>query len=129
MAFLKNNGKVTNMGEATVYTEEDLDEAYEEGYVLGLKIGGLVAQDDQPDEVDPETFSEDERAFYDLGYDTGYQHGYDAGILDADHENVEIPTSMTADDAYDQGYADGYHDGQMEVDERQGMTPKPPAGY
>lgn len=83
------------------------EEAYRVGYQDGLadglqaeqKIQDIVENDDQPEQVDPDTFSEDERAFFDLGF----QAGHDAA--------VDFDIASRLDEVYSEGYEQGREDG------------------
>ena len=110
-----------------------LDEAFEKGYELGLKIGEVIAHDDQPEIFDPDTLSEDERAFYDKGYDDGYEDGCVPFVpiggrmenyVEAMDEKDGLvmkkgvypnkPKKDIDDYSYEQGYDTGYADGHAE---------------
>jgi hypothetical protein len=65
------------------------------GYEAGLNAH-LVTNDEPDADFDPDTLSEDERVFYDLGYDDGY--------VDATDEETEK-------DQYGHGYDEGWDDG------------------
>ena len=88
--------------------DDERQKLFEEGYDLGLKIGKIMAHDDQPEEFDPDSLSEDERAFYDKGYDDGWEQGW----AHLDYKGPKNKCQKNSeDDQYTQGYDAGYEDG------------------
>ena len=88
--------------------DDERQKIFEDGYDLGLKIGKIVAHDDQPEEFDPDSLSEDERAFYDKGYDDGWEQGW----AHLDYKGTKNTSQMESEeDQYAKGYDAGYEDG------------------
>ena len=92
--------------------DDERQKLFEEGYDLGLKIGEIIAHDDQPETFDPDTLSEDERAFYDLGYGTGYEECFEENMDENGKVFDDTKDSISTNySGYERGYNKGYNAG------------------
>ena len=108
--------------------DDERQKIFEEGYDLGLKIGEVVAHDDQPEVFDPDTLSEDERAFYDLGYGTGYEECFEENMDENDNLDDTEDSTSTNYSSYERGYNKGYDNG-YEVGNEEGYGVGYDEGY
>lgn len=97
-----------------VTVDKELQDAvaliYQRGFAKGMEAGIKIntiadEEDDESNELDPDTLSPDERAFWEHGYTAGFDEAIE--IYEGDEEEPEETEKGTYDEGYDDGYEEG----------------------